>query len=54
MVRKVNLIESTVRTTAFTKDKTETQSQTICKDREAITLMEIHRPRGEVVHYQIQ
>src|SRR5574341_227813 len=50
MVKKVNLIESTVRTTAFTKDKAETQSQTICKDREAITLMEIHRPRGEVVH----
>ncbi len=54
MVKKANLISSTVRTTAFTKDKVETQSQTICQDHEAITLMEIHRPRGEVTRYRIQ
>ena len=54
MVKKVNLIESTVRTTAFTKNKTEAQSQTVCRDREAITLTEINRPGGEVVRYQIE
>jgi hypothetical protein len=54
MVKKANLITSTARSTAFTKDKVEEQCQTIFRDRERITLTEIHRPGGEVVRYQIQ
>jgi hypothetical protein len=53
MVKKVNLITSTVRTTTFTKDKVEQQSRTTVKDHERITLTEIHRPGQEVFSYRI-
>ncbi|MDZ7292421.1 MAG: hypothetical protein ONB44_22445 [candidate division KSB1 bacterium] len=53
MVKKVNLITSTMRTTTFTTDKVEMPSQAIFKDHEKITLVEIHRPGGDVGHYRI-
>jgi hypothetical protein len=54
LVKKINLITSTARSTTFTKDKVECQSQTLVRDHEMITLTEIHRPGGGVVRYQIQ
>jgi len=53
MVKRVNLITSTVRTTTYTKDKTERQSQRIFKDHETITLTAIHRPDQEMMSYRI-
>jgi hypothetical protein len=53
MVKRVNLITSTVRTTTYTKDKTERQSQTIFKDHETITLTAIHRFGQESISYRI-
>lgn len=54
MVKKVNLITSTASSKAFTKDNVQDQCQTIFRDRERITLTEIHRPGGEIVRYQIE
>ncbi|MDZ7359490.1 MAG: hypothetical protein ONB46_02010 [candidate division KSB1 bacterium] len=53
MVKRVNLITSTVRTTTYTKDKTERQSQTIFKDHETITLTAIHRLGQESMTYRV-
>ena len=43
MVKKINLITSTVFTTTYKKDNTEQQSQSVFKDYELITLTAIHR-----------
>lgn len=53
MVKRVNLITSTVRRTIFTKDKTEQQSRSVYKDYETITLTAIHRAGGESITYRI-
>jgi len=53
MVKRINLITSTVRTTTYTKDKTEQLSQSVFKDREIIILTAIHRPGEDVISYRI-
>jgi hypothetical protein len=53
MVKRFNLITSTVRTTTYTKDKTEKQSHMIYKDHETITLSEIHGAAKDVITYRI-
>jgi hypothetical protein len=53
MVKRFNLITSTVRTTTFTKDKTEQQSHSVFKDHETIILTAIHRPGQAAITYRI-
>jgi len=53
MVKRFNLITSTVRTTTYTKDKTEKQSHMVYKDHETITLAEIHGRDQDVITYRI-
>jgi len=53
MVKKTNLITSTVFTTTYKKDNTEQQSQSIVKDYELITLTAIHRAGHDAITYNI-
>jgi hypothetical protein len=53
MVKRVNLITSTVRTTTYTKDKTEKQARTVVKDHETITLTATHRSGQDPISYRI-
>ncbi len=53
MVKRTNLITSTVYTTIYNKDNTEQQSQSVAKDFELITLMAIHRAGHESITYNI-
>jgi hypothetical protein len=53
MVKRFNLITSTVQTTTFVKDKVEQQSKSVVKDYEFITLTAIHHPGEAVISYRI-
>ncbi len=53
MVKRTNLITSTVRTTMYNKDNTEQQSQSVVKDYELITLTAIHRAGQDAITYNI-
>ena len=53
MVKKTNLISSTVRTTTYYKDNTERQSQSLFKDYELISLTAIHRSGQDSITYNI-
>jgi len=53
MVKRTNLITSTVLTTTYKKDNTEQQSQTVVKDYELITLTAIHRAGQDSITYNV-
>lgn len=53
LVKKTNLISSTVRTTTYYKDNTERQSQSVFKDYELISLTAIHRSGQDAITYNI-
>jgi hypothetical protein len=53
MVKRTNLITSTVRTTTYKKDNTEQQSQSVFKDYELITLTAINRAGQDAITYNI-
>jgi len=53
MVKKTNLISSTIQTTTYNKDNTERQSLSIYKDYEIISLTAIHRPGHDSITYNI-
>lgn len=53
MVKKRNLISSTIQTTTYNKDNTERQALSIYKDYETISLTAIHRSGQDGITYNI-
>jgi hypothetical protein len=53
MVKRTNLITSTVLTTTYKKDNTEQQSKSVFKDYELITLTSINRAGHDAITYNI-